>query len=46
MLDCINAILTKKAYPPAFWLGGLIRLLFKNSNSWLGGRIRLLFKNR
>jgi hypothetical protein len=32
VLKCINAILTKQAVPPASWLGGLIRFLFKKGD--------------
>jgi hypothetical protein len=32
VLECINAILTKQAVPPASWLGGLIRFLFKKGD--------------
>ncbi len=32
ILECINAILTKQAPPPANWLGGLIRFLFKKGD--------------
>ena len=32
VLECINEILTKQAHPPASWLGGLIRFLFKKGD--------------
>ena len=32
LLDCINAILERKANPPPSWLGGVIRFLFKKGN--------------
>ena len=32
VLECINAILTKQTRPPANWLGGLIRFLFKKGD--------------
>jgi len=32
LLACINAILTREANPPASWLGGLIRFLFKKGD--------------
>ena len=32
VLKCINAILTKQAVSPAYWLGGLIRFLFKKED--------------
>ena len=32
VLECINAILTKQTPPPANWLGGLIRFLFKKGD--------------
>jgi hypothetical protein len=32
VLECINAIITKQAPPPANWLGGLIRFLFKKGD--------------
>ena len=32
VLECINAILTKQVHPPASWLGGLIRFLFKKGD--------------
>jgi ribonuclease HI len=32
ILECINAILLKEAVPPASWLGGMIRFLFKKGD--------------
>jgi hypothetical protein len=32
VLECINAILTKETVPPASWLGGMIRFLFKKGD--------------
>ena len=32
LIECINAILDRKANPPPSWLGGLIRFLFKKGN--------------
>ena len=32
VLECINAILLKETVPPASWLGGMIRFLFKKGD--------------